>query len=97
MMYLVMIFAPLSGWIAAAGMQCCFGLPGLPDPGALGHALNVNPSSGGSVAYDLHVVLAWSLLALILVHVVAALTHHFVIRDRVLVKMLPGRKPISRS
>ena len=39
----------------------------------------------------MHAVLAnYLLLALIALHILAALFHHFVLRDRVLVSMLPS-------
>jgi cytochrome b561 len=38
---------------------------------------------------DAHVMLAWSMLALIVMHIAAALWHHYVRRDGVLVAMLP--------
>lgn len=40
---------------------------------------------------EVHEVLANALLVLALLHVAAALFHHFVLRDRTLVRMLPGR------
>jgi cytochrome b561 len=39
-----------------------------------------------------HVDAAWVLLALALMHAVAALWHHFVVRDDVLRAMLPNRQ-----
>jgi cytochrome b561 len=38
---------------------------------------------------DAHVMLAWSMLALIVMHIAAALWHHYVRRDGVLIAMLP--------
>ena len=38
----------------------------------------------------LHFYFAWAFLALIAVHVAAALRHHFLLRDDVLSRMLPG-------
>jgi cytochrome b561 len=45
-------------------------------------------------AYHVHVFFVWTLLALIFLHVMAALFHHFVFRDTILVKMIPvlGRR-----
>jgi len=40
---------------------------------------------------DYHVWLSWGLLAAVAAHVAAALWHHFIRRDAVLVAMLPGR------
>jgi hypothetical protein len=40
----------------------------------------------------------WTIVALITVHVVAALKHHFVDKDEVLVRMLPFvKKAVGRS
>ncbi len=44
---------------------------------------------------DLHEVLANALLILAALHIVAALFHHFVLRDRTLVRMLPRRHRLS--
>ena len=41
----------------------------------------------------LHAWVGWALLALIALHAAAALRHHFVLRDDVLRRMLPGGKP----
>ena len=40
-----------------------------------------------------HGTLGWSLVGLVLLHVAAALRHHFVVKDDVLRRMLPGRSP----
>ena len=40
---------------------------------------------------DWHIYMAYVLLGLIVVHVLAALYHHFVKRDRVLLRMVDGR------
>ncbi len=39
---------------------------------------------------ELHIKAAYTLLALIGLHILASLYHHFWIRDRVLTRMLPG-------
>lgn len=44
----------------------------------------------GMAAGDIHDDFAFVLLGLIVLHVAAALYHHFVLRDRVLIRMLPG-------
>jgi len=43
-----------------------------------------------AVLRSVHVSLNFTLLALVLVHAGAALRHHFVERDRVLLRMLPA-------
>ena len=42
-----------------------------------------------------HQLAAWSLLALVAVHFAAAVWHHWVRRDGVLVAMLPGPRPVD--
>jgi cytochrome b561 len=42
---------------------------------------------------EIHELLAHSLLALAALHAGAALIHHWVFRDRTLIRMLPGAKP----
>jgi cytochrome b561 len=86
-LYLLMFALPLSGYFysLAAGFPVVYlgllPLPVLiePDP-ALKEPLVV-----------LHHVLAWAIIALLLVHVGAALKHRFVDRDDVLQRMLPRR------
>ncbi|KAF0224437.1 MAG: cytochrome [Rhodospirillaceae bacterium] len=41
---------------------------------------------------DGHGLLAWALAAILVGHVLAALRHHFVVKDDVLARMLPGGK-----
>jgi len=41
---------------------------------------------------DYHVLAAWLLLGLVVLHVLAALWHHYFRRDGVLIAMLPGRR-----
>ena len=41
---------------------------------------------------DWHVIAAWAMLALVVLHVAAALWHHFIRRDGVLLAMLPNSR-----
>ena len=46
---------------------------------------------GGGAAYeDRHIFFAYVLLALIVIHLAAALWHHFIRRDRVAARMIDG-------
>jgi cytochrome b561 len=40
---------------------------------------------------ELHNDTGWAIIAVVGLHAAAALLHHYVLRDRVLVRMLPGR------
>ncbi|WP_186270032.1 cytochrome b [Burkholderia gladioli] len=84
-LYLLLIAVPVLGWINASSrdwpvlLAGLFPLPSLsPSGSAFGHAMG-----------DVHGVLAWVLIGLIGLHVAAALLHRFVLRDRVLQRMLP--------
>lgn len=86
MIYLALIGMPISGWImvTAAGrppklLGQMFAMPGIPQSGEL-----------AGVAADVHLVLAWVLITLVSLHILAALKHHFVDKDIVLKRMLPG-------
>ncbi|WP_277980664.1 cytochrome b [Sphingomonas phyllosphaerae] len=86
-LYLLLVALPLSGWAMVSGPQGrrplswfgAFDLPYLPV---------TSPAAEG--AAKAHGLLGWVMLALVLLHVAAALHHHLVLRDRVLARMLPG-------
>lgn len=90
-LYAVMILIPLTGWIMASVMPCCWGVPGLPDVRVLSFGIGNPTIAGFAAAYKVHVTLAWVTIALILLHVGAALFHHIVLRNNTLRGMLPGR------
>lgn len=46
---------------------------------------------------DWHVYAAWTLLGFVVLHVSAALWHHFRLRDHVLVAMLPGGANVAQT
>lgn len=84
LMYLLLLAAPLSGWLlnSAAGQPLpWFGLFQLP-------ALAAKSPELRSAMDTLHVWLFWSLVSVIAVHVLAALHHHFAAGDATLRRML---------
>ena len=88
LLYAMMVAIPLSGWLGSALGHYTFNFLGLiPMP-------NV-PEKNAELAnwiYDyIHIPLAWAAAALLFVHVGAALKHHFITRDAVLTRMLPGK------
>ena len=92
LLYLLMLVVPLSGWLmsSAKGFQTVyFGLLPIPD------LLAKNPDLGKQLE-TVHWALNKLLLLTVLVHVSAALKHHFVDRDAVLRRMLP-KLPLRRS
>lgn len=88
-LYALMLAIPLSGWLmsSAKGFQTVwFGVLPLPDLVAKDKAL-------GELLATLHLGLNLALLALLAGHIGAALKHHFIDRDDILTRMLPGRHP----
>ncbi|HEX6612714.1 MAG TPA: cytochrome b [Rhodanobacteraceae bacterium] len=89
LLYVLILALPFSGWLfnSAANFPLeWFGLVHVPnltrglDPVLKAFALRA------------HVVLFWVLVAVVAVHVFAALWHHFRQRDDVLLRMLPARR-----
>jgi cytochrome b561 len=86
--YVLLLAMPISGWLmnGASGFPMkFFGLFRVPD-------LIVRDAKHLAFFKEVHEVIAWTLMALIAVHVLAALKHHFIDRDAVLRRMLPGGK-----
>lgn len=87
-LYALMIVIPLSGWLmsSAKGFQTVlFGVWPLPD------LLEKNEALGETLE-QIHMGLNLFFAAVVIGHVGAALKHHFVNRDNVLTRMLPGRR-----
>jgi len=87
-LYLLMLVIPLSGWLmsSAKGYQTVwFGVLPIPD-------LIPKNKELGDVLLGLHQSLNLLLIVLLLVHVAAALKHHFLDKDDVLARMLPKHR-----
>jgi cytochrome b561 len=91
--YLLLLSLPLTGWALVSVSPIniptiLFGLMRWPHIGFLASLHNKAPVAA---ALDyVHAYCAWALLALIVLHVAAALRHHFSIGDDILGRMLPG-------
>jgi cytochrome b561 len=84
-LYLLLLAIPLSGWVlnSASGFPLqWFGLVNLPAITGKDHDLH-------EFAEDLHEVLFWAMVALVLLHAAAAFYHHLFQRDATLARMLP--------
>ena len=84
--YGLMLLLPLTGWAMVSGTDKrrpleWFGLFDIP-------YLPVSKAVGG-LGHDLHGLFGWAMIALAVLHIGAALKHHFVARDTVLTRMLP--------
>jgi len=91
LLYALLVCIPLSGWLmsSAYGVPVVyFGLIQLPD-------LVAKHKELGDVLKQLHKALAFTMLALVALHVIAALKHHMMDRDDVLHRMLPLVKPLE--
>lgn len=89
-LYGLMLAIPISGWLmsSAKGYQTVwFGV--LPIPDLLGKDKLL-----GDLLAELHGALNGVLMFIVVIHVIAALKHHFIDRDDVLKRMLPSRKDV---
>lgn len=92
-LYGMMILIPLTGWIMASGMGCCWSVPGLPDVNMLSLGIGERSVADIGAAYRVHVALVWIIIGLIALHVFAGLVHHHYHENDILHRMLPGRMP----
>lgn len=86
LLYLLLFAIPLLGWLNASARGwtiTLFGVASLPRVVAEGSPL-------GRLAGDIHVYASYLLLGAAGLHVLGALYHRFVLRDRVLDRMLPN-------
>src|SRR5205814_5652720 len=86
LLYIVVLLTTLSGWFAVSAKGWTIYLFGA---AALPHLVERGSALGRSIG-DLHATLTWVLLGLVGLHVVTALVHLFIYRDRVMYRMLPG-------
>jgi len=77
-LYVLLILLPLSGWIMSSARNL-LQLPNLVAPNQRLYQAMIST----------HHVLAWILGGIVTLHVLAALKHHFVLKDDVLRRMLP--------
>ncbi|WP_417783608.1 cytochrome b [Terasakiella pusilla] len=87
-LYIAMMVMPLSGWAMSSAANypvSVFGWFTLP---------NILAPSKAAVdsLKEFHGLLAWGILGLLALHVLAALKHHYINKDNVLTRMLPFYK-----
>ncbi|EZP55523.1 MULTISPECIES: cytochrome b [Sphingomonas] len=89
-LYLLMVAMPLTGWMMVSGPPG----PGPARPLSWFGLFDVPKLPVGEGAADLghnaHGLLGWLMLALVVLHVAAALRHHLLLRDSVLARMAPA-------
>ncbi len=90
-LYALLLALPLSGWLMVSASPWgiptvlfeVLPVPHLPVPGALG-----DKPAAEALLKELHEMLGFALLLLVVLHVAAALKHHFLNRDDVLRRMV---------
>lgn len=98
-LYACLFLMPLTGWVVVS--SSAFGLPTrIFDLITLPHIWFVAESPHKAQIHDMasevHEILAWAALALIALHAFAAIYHHFVRRDDVLMRMILSRSGSDR-
>lgn len=92
LMYLLLFAIPISGWVmsSAGGFTVTYlGLFPLPD-------LVAKDKQLFELLKEVHEILNFTLLGLVILHVLAVLKHQFIDRDATLARMVPWLKPRSR-
>lgn len=94
LLYALLIIMPLTGLAmstAADRAPNVWGLGTVRFPG-----IPISKNVAG-VFSDLHSIIAWTILVLLLIHVAAALSHYFINKDQVLQRMLPKRTSSKKT
>jgi cytochrome b561 len=95
LLYVLIVAIPLSGWIMASASRTgigtsyffLFSWPNLP----IFNGLDMHAKHDAHELWEsVHMVLAWSAIVLVPIHVAGALYHQFIRRDTVVKAMLPG-------
>ncbi len=84
--YVVLLAMPVVGWVMSSAAQKA--------PHLWGYSLALPMGKNKALAHQMstiHEILAYVIIAMIVIHVAAALRHHFVKKDNILVRMLPGK------
>ena len=84
LLYVLVIAMPLSGWIMSTAADHAPTLGGL----SLALPFIARSQALSALFYSYHQTIAWVIIAIIVLHVAAALKHHFIDKDQVLKGML---------
>ncbi len=73
----------MTGWAMGSAATCR-----VPSAGsAVRRAAPAHRQAAAGLGHEAHEILGWVMLALVLIHVAAALRHHFLLRDGLLARM----------
>jgi cytochrome b561 len=98
LVYSLLLGLPLSGWALVSTNSrniptIFFGLFEVPHLPVLSTLPDKAPAH--VAAETMHSMAGWVLVALLAIHIAAALRHHFILRDKVLIRMLPRGWPAA--
>lgn len=88
LLYVSLFAMPISGWIfsTAAGYAPHLGQFSIPAP-----FVKLDLTLAGQV-FKVHQAIAWGIIVLLCMHVAGGLKHHFIDKDNILKRMMPGSK-----
>jgi len=94
-LYAMMFLLPLSGWLmlSLSANDGAVALPGgltLPAPPLVADMSFVERARLEQRAENVHLLSIWAIIVLLIMHIGAALKHHFIDRDDVLARMIPA-------
>jgi cytochrome b561 len=102
--YALLLLLPLSGWAMVSAATVPFNIPTLlygqipwPHIPAIEELSPERKKAVEPVFENVHAALGWVLLALLIVHVAAALRHAFILKDGIMSRMLPRFLKTSRN
>lgn len=81
-LYFCMLLMPITGWLLSSAAGASVSFFGLMMP-----SLMPTNTNGQLFFSNTHVILAYFLMALIALHVLAAMQHHFIYKDNILKRM----------
>lgn len=84
-LYAMMVIIPLSGWIMSSASRWPISFYGLFD--VMKFAVSKDDTIVG-ISHEAHELLGYAMIGLLVLHVAAALRHHFVLKDGVMRRML---------
>ncbi len=84
-LYAMMVLIPMSGWVMASAARSPISYFGLFDVPKFNV---IKESTLWEISHEAHELLAYALIALLVLHIAAALRHHFVLKDGMMARML---------
>lgn len=103
LLYTFLLVIPLAGWSMVSAAQAPFNFPTVlygtipwPHIPAIENLGAEQKKTVETLFKNVHAALAWALLALVLLHIAAALRHSLILKDGVMLRMVPRFLRIAR-